>query len=219
MVGGTVVVVVVVVGGSVVVVVVVGGGSVVVVVVVGGTVVVVVTPGVTVSVPAESFQCWNGFQPAPNIPILIVYEPTAWLAGMFHLAVNLRFTPLVNDWLSQYCWNTLPVELWISKSTRPRRVEDDLTLIDTVAVVPRAALADARVAFVVHPAVVSLAASTPSRGIVITEPKAATRAATAMTIGRRLRPIGVTPLDDAWGDICAPSVESRRCSSSRRSIP
>jgi hypothetical protein len=65
--------------------------------------------------------------------------------------------------------------------------------------------------------VVRLAASTPSRGIVITEPNAATRAATAMTIGRRLRPIGATPLDDAWGDICAPSVESRCSSSSRRS--
>ncbi len=108
-----------------------------VVVVVGVEVVVVVPAAVTVSVPAESFQCWNGFQPGPNIPTLIVRAPRAWSAGTLHWAVNVRVTPLVNDWLSQNCWNTLPFGPWISTSTRPRRVVDDFTVTDTDAVVPR----------------------------------------------------------------------------------
>ena len=69
------------------------------------------TAGVTVIVPAESFQCWNGFQPGPNMPTLTVCAPRISLAATFQLAVKVRLTFRVNDWLSQYCWNTLPVEL------------------------------------------------------------------------------------------------------------
>jgi hypothetical protein len=98
--------------------------------------------------------------------------------------------------LSQACWNTLAVGLLISKSTRPRRVVDDRTVTDTVAVVPRGAVAD--VPFVVHPADVRLAASAPWRETTSTEPKAATRAATAMSIDRRVRFAGATAPEHWW---------------------
>ena len=161
---------------------------------------------VTVSVPAELFQCWKGFQPLPNMPILTVCAPRTSLAGTFHLAVNVRLTFLVNDWLSQYCWNTLPVELWISRSTRPRtrggRPDGDGHR-------GRRAARRARlfaVAFVVQPAVVRLAAWTRSRGIAVTEPTTATSAASAMRIDRLWR------LADCCG-MRAPSLESRKSSS------
>ena len=48
----------------------------------------------------------EGFQLGPNMPTLIVYVPTAWLAGMFQVVVNVRVTFPVNAWLSQTCWKT-----------------------------------------------------------------------------------------------------------------